>query len=309
MNRRTFLKTISGIFLFSLLEQGCTRKETKEPDTPRKPEARKGSTPAKSRKDLVVVTGDSIEKNLEVALRQLGGIERFVSAGDRVLLKPNLVTGRKPEYAVNTNPLLVAAIVKICREAGAKEVVVTDRPTTDARTAFEVSGMADAVKKAGGKLKYPLDSDFVEVEVENGYKLNRVLVLKDVLEADVFINLPIAKHHSLAGLTLSIKNLMGVLGGTRGFFHIDFHEKIVDLLSVVMPDLNILDAWRILIRNGPTGGSLDDVEEKKTIIAGTDPVAVDSAAALALFNKDPEELPYLKFAEQKGIGKIQKWSD
>lgn len=221
-----------------------------------------------------------------------------------MLVKPNLVTGRPPEYAVNTNPELVAEVVKLCLDSGASEVIVTDRPTSDARTAFEVSGIAAAVRKSGGRLKYPIETDFVRAKIPEGKVLKEALVLKDVFEVDTIINMPIAKHHSLAGLTLSIKNLMGLLGGRRNSIHVGFHNKIVDLYSLIQPHLNILDGWRILVRNGPTGGSLEDVVEKKTIIAGTDAVLVDSMAAAELFGRDPGSLEYLANAARRGLGEL-----
>lgn len=301
MDRRKFLKLTCGLLGAAFLT-GCSSQQNFEEVrdfTLKKPPP---SFEKKRAKAAVVNGGADIPLALTEALENIGGIERFVQPGDRVLIKPNLVTGRPPEYAVNTNPELVAEMVRLCLYQGAREVIVTDRPTTDARTAFEVSGIADAVRKAGGKLKYPIETDFVRARIPDGKVLKEALILKDVFEVDVIINMPIAKHHSLAGLTLSIKNLMGVLGGRRSSLHINFHEKIVDLYSLVRPHLNILDGWRILIRNGPTGGSLDDVVEKKTIIAGADAVLVDSLAAFELFGKDPRDIEYLVNAAERGLG-------
>jgi uncharacterized protein (DUF362 family) len=228
-------------------------------------------------------------------------MKRFVRSGDLVVIKPNVVVARAPEFAATTNPDVVAAIVAMAFEAGAGDVVVVDRPTATMRNAFDVSGIAAATAKAGGRVKYVEDRDFVATAIPKGRAISSWPMLSDVFDADVFISVPIAKTHAMAGLTMAVKNLMGILGGTRGNMHQDFDQKIVDVNSLVRPHLIVLDAYRILVRNGPTGGNLADVETPKTCIAGTDAVAVDSLGT-SLFGMKPSDIPYLVNAGAQGIG-------
>ena len=251
--------------------------------------------------DLAVFTGGDPERNVRAAIGALGGMGRFVSTGDRVVVKPNVVTARPPELAVTTNPYVVAAVVKLALEAGAKDVVVLDGPTSAARNAFEVSLIAPAVAAAGGRVKYVSDRDYATVAIPKGRILKEAPLLSDVFDADVFINVPIAKTHDLARLTMSMKNLMGIMGEGRASIHQDFQQKIVDLGTLVRPHLVVLDAFRILVRNGPTGGDPADVRAPKTCIAGIDPVAVDSLGT-SLFGMRPSDLEYLVNAGDQGLG-------
>ena len=259
------------------------------------------SEPSAAPPDLASFVGDDPGTNARAAVGALGGMARFVRSGDLVVVKPNVVVARAPEFAVTTNPFVVAEIVKMAFEAGAKDVVVLDRPTGAVRNAFEVSGIAAAVAQAGGRVKYVADRDFANTTIPDGLVLKSWPILSDVFNADVFINVPIAKTHGMAGLTMSMKNLMGILGGSRGQIHQDFDQKIVDVNSLVRPHLVVLDAYRILVRNGPTGGDLGDVETPKTCIAGTDPVAVDSLGT-SLFGMKPSDLAYLVNAADRGLG-------
>jgi len=251
--------------------------------------------------DLALFTGNDPGRNARAAVGALGGMSRFVRPGDHVVVKPNVLTGRAPELATTTNPFVVAAVVKMALEAGARDVVVLDRPTGAARNAFEVSGIAKAVSGAGGRVKYLSDRDFVNTSIPDGKILKAWPIVADIFDADVFINIPIAKNHGLAGLTMSMKNLMGVMGGSRGTIHQDFDTKIVDINTLIRPHLVVLDAYRILVRNGPTGGNPDDVRTPKTCIAGTDPVAVDSLGT-SLFGMKPSDLGYLVNAASRGLG-------
>jgi uncharacterized protein (DUF362 family) len=257
--------------------------------------------PASALPDLALFTGDDPGRNARAAVEALGGMSRFVRPGDTVVVKPNALTGRAPELATTTNPFVVGAVVKMAVEAGAADVIVLDRPTGAARNAFEVSGIAKAVTGAGGRVKYLSDRDFVNTAIPKGKLLKAWPIVSDVFDADVFINVPIAKDHGLAGLTMSMKNLMGVMGGSRGNIHQDFHTKIVDINSLIRPHLVVLDAYRILVRNGPTGGNPADVRTPKTCIAGTDPVAVDSLGT-SLFGMKPSDLEYLLNAADRGLG-------
>jgi uncharacterized protein (DUF362 family) len=260
-------------------------------------------TPEAAWPDLAVYRGDDPSINVRRAVSALGGMGRFVKRGARVVLKPNLLTGRSPEFATTTNPIVVGTVVKMCFEAGADDVIVLDRPTGSATTAFQVSGIARAVDREGGRVKYLTDRNFDRVAIPNGRHLRSWPFVADVFEADTFINMPIAKTHGMAILTMSMKNLMGIMGGERGTMHQDFEQKIVDVNSLVRPHLVILDAYRMLIRNGPTGGDLRDVRLAKTVVVGTNQASVD-AFGTTLFGMKPTDLDYLHLAGKQGIGII-----
>jgi len=253
--------------------------------------------------DLAVIRGEAPDRNVRAALAALGGMERFVEPGANVVVKPNVLTGRLPEYAVTTNPLVVATIVTMCLEAGADRVTVLDYPTSSPRAAFKESGIAQAVAQAGGTVKYLTNRNFERVEIPGGVAIDSWPLVTDVLEADTFINVPIGKTHGLAGLTLAMKNLMGIMGDPRGRIHTDYPVKITDVNTRVVQHLVVLDAYRVLVRNGPTGGNLRDVAMPKTVVAGTSPVAVD-AYGCTIMGWQPDQLPSLVEAERRGLGTL-----
>ncbi|HNW59072.1 MAG TPA: DUF362 domain-containing protein [bacterium] len=237
------------------------------------------------------------------AVEALGGMNQFVKKGQSVLLKPNIGWDRLPEQAANTNPEAVAEVVKMCFEAGASQVRVVDRTCNEPRRCYLRSGIEKAAKAAGAEVRHIVESRFEEVKISGGELLTSWPVYRDAIESDVIINMPIAKHHSISGVTLSFKNLMGLLGGDRGSLHNHFMTKIVDINMAIKPTLTIIDAWRIMLRNGPTGGSLADVAEKQIILAATDRVAAD-AWAMGLFNVDPATVEYLRIAAKRGLGQL-----
>lgn len=251
--------------------------------------------------DLAVVRGDDPAANTKAAIALLGGMGRFVQRGDRVVVKPNILTAREPRYGVTTNPQAVAAVVRLAFEAGAASVTVFDNSTAPPRQAYDVSGIAAVVEGAGGRMKALSGRDFERIEIPNGRVLTDWPLVTDVFDADVFINMPCAKTHGLAGLTMSMKNLMGTMGGTRGLIHQQFDQKIVDMASFVKPQLVVLDAYRLLIRNGPTGGSLADVRMGRTCVAGTNMVSVDAYGS-TLFGRGPDSLAYVSLAAEQGLG-------
>jgi uncharacterized protein (DUF362 family) len=259
--------------------------------------------PDATRPEMVVVTGGEPVPLVQSALRELGGMERFVTRGDVVLLKPNIGWDRTPEQAANTNPELVAEVIRQCRRAGAGKVIVTDVSCNDPRRCFHRSGIAAAAEREGAEVLLPDPDNFKEVDI-HGTVLRTWPVFAPFLSADKIINLPIAKHHSLTGTTLGMKNWFGILGGQRNQLHQRVHESLADLADFIRPTLTMMDAYRVLIRNGPTGGSLSDVVLKKTMVAGTDPVAIDAYVAKAYWNLDAEALPYLGFASRKGLGTL-----
>jgi len=250
---------------------------------------------------LAVVTGEQPDLITRKAVETLGGIERFVRSCDTVVVKPNIGWDRTAEQAGNTNPEVVAALVRLCRDAGARSVKVFDNTCNDARRTYIKSGIADAVKKAGGLVVYVSDWKFYPGEFPAGSPMAEWPIFRDAVECDCFINVPVAKHHGLTGLTLSMKNLMGVCGGARGRMHWGIDQKLADWTAFIKPDLTVIDSYRILLRHGPTGGSLDDVKQLNTVIAGVDPVLADAYAA-TLFDRKPEEIGYIKVAAQQGLG-------
>jgi uncharacterized protein (DUF362 family) len=256
------------------------------------------------RPDLVVRTGNDPASNVRSALEPFGGMGAFVKSGQKVLIKPNLFIAREPKYAVTTNPQLIGALVTLALEAGAGSVTVVDRSCADDAEAFAASGIRTAVEQAGGSIKVLAEQHVQKVALPKGRLLTSVSLISDLFDADVIINAPIAKTHSLAGLTMSMKNLMGCIGGNRGeIMHPDLHTRICDLNTAVRPHLVVLDAYRILTAHGPTGGNLADVSTTKTVIVGTNQASVD-AFGTTLFGMKPTDLEYLVQAAQRGMGVI-----
>jgi uncharacterized protein (DUF362 family) len=239
------------------------------------------------------------------AIAAVGGIERFVKPGADVIVKPNICHAyHGPEYATTTNPQVVAAIVSLCLGAGAKRVRVMDFPFGGApQAAYAVSGIEDAVKAAGGQMDVMKSMRFREVPIPDGRALKKWKVYGDILDADTVINVPIAKNHGSAVLTLSMKNLMGVVENRNGMHARGLHQSIADICTVVRPQLTVVDATRILLRNGPTGGNLDDVKQTDTVIASADMVAADSYAA-TLFGLTGPDIDYIRFGSEMGLGQM-----
>ncbi|HMD95717.1 MAG TPA: DUF362 domain-containing protein [Terriglobia bacterium] len=265
-------------------------------------EPRRNLPPDPNLPELVVVQGEDPRLLVRRSLEGLGGIGRFVVQGDVVLIKPNIAWDRTPEQAANTNPQVVAEMVRLCREAGARKVIVTDVSCNDPRRCFRRSGIAEAASAEGAEVVLPEDRHFKRVNLPGN--LGSWPVLEPLLTADKVINIPVAKHHSLTGVTLGMKNWIGIVGGPRVWLHQDIHTSVVDLAEFARPTVTIIDAYRVLVRNGPTGGSLSDVEVRKTLIAGTDPVALDAYAAKTYWNLDPRSLRYLKIASDRGLGNM-----
>lgn len=251
---------------------------------------------------LSVISNDTPANLVEKAVLALGGIEQFVSKGDRVVVKPNVGWDRVPEQAANTNPEAVAQMVRMCLAAGAREVIVTDVTCNDQRRTFLRSGIQDAAEKAGAKMKLSTDNDFTEVDL-GGEVLHVWPVLRHMIEADKFINMPIAKHHTLTGATLGMKNLYGIIGGRRNQLHQKIDQSIVDLAAFLKPTLIVADCYRVLMRNGPVGGNLDDVKECRAVVAGIDQVAVD-AYMTRYVDKTPEDVRHIALAQRSGIGSM-----
>ncbi len=252
---------------------------------------------------LAVARGTDPEMMVRRALASLGGMENFVPQGASVVIKPNIcVAYHSYEYAATTNPWVVGALVKLAFEAGAKSVKVMDFPFGGSgEEAYRVSGIEDQVKAAGGEMVVMKALRFQEVDLPDSGKLKFTKIFDEVINSDVLINVPIAKHHGLARLTLGMKNLMGTIYN-REALHQNLGVMLTDLASFLRPQLTVVDANRILMANGPTGGNLDDVKEMNTLIASPDIVAADSYAA-TLFGLQPEDLAYIREGAARGLGR------
>jgi uncharacterized protein (DUF362 family) len=251
---------------------------------------------------LVVARGQGHALATQAALEAVGGIRRFVRPGETVLVKPNMSWDRTPEQGANTNPAVVAEVVRQCRAAGARRVIVADHPVHDARRVAERSGIRAAVAEAGGELVLPAASGF-ERGALDGSVLASWEVLRVLFSADRLVNVPVAKQHSLSRLTCGLKNHMGLLGDPRGRLHQEIHAAVVDLAAAFRPTLTVVDATRVMLRNGPTGGRLEDVKTLDAVAAATDPVAADAWAARQI-GLDPRDVAYLVQAEGRGLGRL-----
>jgi len=261
------------------------------------------ATPSLGQPDLVVARGGEPEELVRQAVAALGGMERFVRPGYNVIIKPNIcVAYHTYEYAATTNPWVVGALVKLCREAGAGRVRVMDYPFGGTpEEAYVRSGIQEQVQAAGAQMEIMSAFKFLPTDIPEGRDLRRCKVYDEVLNADLVIDVPIAKHHELAQLTLGMKNLMGVIRD-RPAMHVNLGQRLADLTSLVRPGLTVVDAVRILVDNGPTGGNLADVRRMDTVIATPDIVAADSYAA-TLFGKQPSELTYVQAGTEMGLGR------
>lgn len=306
MNRRHFLTSIACAAAMAALLPGCGGQPVTPPATPQyssQSPAGTGKGTGFSVTDLVIARGSDPDSLLDRGLAALGGLERMVTKGVVVTVKPNFSVPRRPDEACTTNPVLVASVVKRCLAAGAKEVRVIDYPFTSASIVLEKTGIQKAVTAVGGKVAViNKQSDFQSVEVKGATVLKRTEFSKAVIESDIFINMPILKHHNMAGLTMGLKNMMGLVWD-RGFFHrTDLHQAIAELATVRKPDLVILDAIRGITDHGPVGpGPIRDYNE---LVLGADPVAVDAYGA-QLFGMKPSELEYLHIAAKIGVGQIE----
>ena len=281
----------------------ATEAPTAPPPAESPTSAAKEPTPAPvGSAQLAVVRGADPAAITERALAAIGGIERFVKPGYDVIIKPNICNANHgPEYASTTNPEVVATLVKLCQGAGAKRVRVMDYPFSGtAEAAYVRSGISEAVKAAGGEMEVMVPAKFAKIEIPEGRDIKSWQFYRPVLDADLVINVPIAKHHSLARLTLGCKNLMGVILN-RGGIHHNLGQRIADLTSLVRPQLTVVDAVHMLMDHGPTGGNLADVKQANTVIASHDIVAAD-AYATTLFESGPSDIAYIVASSEMGLG-------
>lgn len=256
--------------------------------------------------EVGIVKGTDYARAVRRAIDLIGGIGRYVKTGNVVAIKPNMSFNSPPELKANTDPTVVGTVVRLCYEAGASRVYVFDRTLTSPKLSYRTSGIEAAAKKAGAKVPYvdKVSSKlYREVTVPGAEFLGSTLVNRYVLDADVFINIPVAKSHSLAGLTMGMKNLMGITGDRRSRWHWQLNTALVEINMAVKSHLTVIDATNIMVKNGPTGGSLSFLKRMDTIIASTNVVCADSEGA-RLFGRAPESLSYLKLAQDRGLGRL-----
>jgi uncharacterized protein (DUF362 family) len=253
--------------------------------------------------DMVAIKGGEPELMFDQAIEAMGGMQAFVQKGQKVVIKPNIGWDVAPERAGNTNPNLVKRVIEHCLQAGAKEVYVFDNTCDKWDKAYANSGIERAVKDAGGKMA-PGNTEnyYQEIAIPNGVKLKSAKVHELILDSDVFINMPILKSHSSTKLTITMKNLMGVVWD-RGYWHRnDLNQCIADYATFAKkPTLNIVDAYRVMMKNGPRGVSEADVSLMKSLILTPDMVAADAASS-KLFGLTPDDVPYIGIADSMGIG-------
>jgi len=254
---------------------------------------------------MAISRGSDARTMLTAAIDRVGGIHRYVQKGDVVLLKPNVAFDRPPTLGATTSPEVVGCMVALCRQAGADRIIVTDNPINNPEGSFLKSRIRRATEENGGEVLLPLARHFQEIEVGGNILKTWEFFLEPFLHATKVIGLPTAKDHNLSHASLTMKNWYGFLGGGRNRFHQSIDAVIADLGGLITPTLVVLDATRLLMRNGPTGGSPADVKPGNTIAVGIDQVAMD-AFGFHLLGKDPEKAPYLKLAEARGLG-VRDW--
>ncbi len=242
------------------------------------------------------------EELVRRAVQALGGMKAFISRGDIVAVKPNIGWDRMPVHAANTNPRVVAEVVRLVFDAGAKEVIVTDASCNEPNRCFQRSGIWHAAHDVGATVILPAAHRFREMRLK-GEVLDAWPVYTPLVNADKVINIPIAKHHNLSKFTGGMKNWYGLLGGRRNRLHQNIDVSIADLATFMRPTMTIMDATRVLLRNGPQGGNVDDARDMHQVIASLDQVACDAYGA-TLIGVQPEQVRYLALAAERGLGKV-----
>ena len=260
--------------------------------------------------DVGLAIGSDPEQATIRAIALVGGIRRFVSPGDIVVVKPNIGFNSPPSVRATTDPTIVRTVVHLCFQALASKVYVFDRSTTSTRLAYVTSGIAKAAEEAGAKVLNVddvTDKLYKTLTVRDGYALKETLVNRYVLESDAFINLPVAKSHGSSLLTFGMKNLMGVSGDERGRWHWAMHESIADINRIVASKLTVIDAMTLMLRNGPTGGRAEDLKRTNTVIASANVLEADCEAA-RMFGYSPSDVGYLELGAKAGLGRISGYA-
>ena len=306
MRRREFIQwaTLGSLSVLGL--PGCGGKSSADVGIPPQSQSTAPTTApiaSSGQPAMVVVNGADPDELIERGLQAMGGIGRFVKSGQSVVIKPNFSVPRTPDQAATTNPTMVAALVKRCQAAGAKSVKVIDYPFTNAQMCLENTGIRRAVETAGGKVYAinKLSGEFYTASNAGGSVLQQMQYSRDVLEADVFISFPILKHHNGTGLTMGLKNMMGLVWD-RGFFHrTDLHQTIAELAAFKRPNLIIMDAVRGITTHGPMGPGT--IREYNQLIFSVDPVAADAYGA-ELFGLKAADVPHIGIAAGLGVGTV-----
>ncbi|HIJ95622.1 MAG TPA: DUF362 domain-containing protein [Desulfuromonadales bacterium] len=284
MDRRTFLKASGAA---SLLAPILIRK----------------ALAAREQPLVVVAEGSDYAAITRKAINALGGIKKFVKPGNVVVVKPNMGWDRSVELAANTHPLVVRAVVEECLAAGAKKVKVFDNTCNDARRCYVNSGIENALKGLKNVDCKQIETERFSKVTLNGQFLKEWELYDEALTADVYINVPVAKHHGLSKLTLGLKNIMGIMGGKRGYIHRDLEVALADVNAHFKSHLTIIDATRILTNHGPQGGNIADVKVLNKVIASVDVVAAD-AFATTLFGLKPSDIAVTVAAHKRGLGEM-----
>jgi uncharacterized protein (DUF362 family) len=300
MDRREFLKQVA-VWSAGMTVAGPLFRMTRTAFAAEAPALGVGVVPT-----LALASGTDYEKLVTKVVGALGGMKKFVKSGAKVVVKPNIGWDSNPAQGANTHPQVVKALVKQALDAGASKVMVFDRSCNDSRRCYANSGIAEAVESIGDPravCEFIDDRKFVPVKIEKGVSITEWEFYKDALDADCYINVPVAKNHGTAVLTLGMKNVMGVIGGKRGKIHQSIGQRLADLNTVIRPKLTVIDATRIMFRNGPVGGNPDDLKILDTLMASTDPVAAD-AYATTLFDMKPDDISSTRAAYQAGLGEM-----
>jgi uncharacterized protein (DUF362 family) len=308
-SRREFIKAIGAAAVAAggtALLWRALRDPTGERGKPKQPTFRLKDyrmTPPSGAKVLGVARGDNYEQMLKMAIGAIGGIEHFIHKGDVVLIKPNVAFDRAPKLGATTNPEVLTALIRLLRIAGASEVRVADNPIESPETCFAKSGIADAATAAGARLFLPSPSSFETLEVPGAKLIARwPFFYRPFRGVDKVIGVAPIKDHNLCFASMTTKNWYGLLGGRRNQFHQDIHNIVADLALMMRPTFVILDASRILMKNGPTGGDLSDVVPGHTLVAATDQVAADAFGYSQLLGRKTALPQYLHNAHARGLG-------
>ncbi len=284
MDRRTFIKTTGTAVLMA-------------------PALIREVLAAREQPLVAVAEGADYAATTRKAINAVGGMKRYVKAGDVVVVKPNMGWDRSSEFAANTHPLVVRAVVEECLAAGAKKVKVFDNTCNDSRRCYVNSGIEGILKGLKGVECKQIEPERFRKVTLNGRFLKEWELYDEALSADVYINVPVAKHHGLSRLTLGLKNIMGIMGGNRGYIHRSLDVALADVNAHFKSQLTVIDATRILTAHGPQGGNIADVKVLNKVIASTDPVAVD-AYATTLFGLKPSDIAVTVAAYNRGLGEM-----
>jgi uncharacterized protein (DUF362 family) len=285
MIRRDFLKTAGAGMVGTALLSSARSEMFAGPPAPH----------------AVWVENGEPDRLLAAAFKEFGGVSRFIARGDVVVIKPNIGWDEPPEHASNTNPDLVASLVRSCLDAGAKTVKVFDRTCNNPLRCYTNSGVEEKAKASGADVLHVRDTGFVRKAV-GGELVKDWPIFREYLDADKTINVPIAKHHSLSRVTLGMKNLMGVMGGNRGEIHNDFTRKITDIDRAILPTLTIVDGYRILTKGGPRNKNLENVQTKRTLVMSPCMITADYVA-LDLFGLGLDDVDHLSHAVEQGLAR------